>query len=51
MRRLALFVATALTLATPVAAQETEDLRWSPAKSMEFQVVQQTAVSPDGSLR
>ena len=50
MRRLAFFVATALTLAVPLHAQEDGELRWSPEKSMEFRVVQQTAVSPDGSL-
>ena len=50
MRRLAFFVAAALILATPLRAQEAEALRWSPAKSMEFRVIQQTAVSPDGSL-
>ena len=50
MRRLAFFVATALTLAVPLHAQEDGGLRWSPEKSMEFRVIQQTAVSPDGSL-
>jgi dipeptidyl aminopeptidase/acylaminoacyl peptidase len=30
-------------------AQGSEELRWTPEKSMEFPVVQQTAVSPDGA--
>ena len=50
MRRLAFFVVTALTLVAPLHAQEADELRWSPAKSMEFRVIQQTAVSPDGRL-
>jgi dipeptidyl aminopeptidase/acylaminoacyl peptidase len=32
------------------AAQSSEELRWTPEKSMEFDVVQQTAISPDGAL-
>ena len=35
--------------ATQVAAQNADDLRWTPEKSMEFDVVQQTAISPDGA--
>ncbi len=32
----------------PLTAQDSDELRWTPTKSMEFSVVQQTAVSPDG---
>ena len=32
-----------------LSAQDTEEVRWTPSKSMEFGVVQQTAISPDGS--
>jgi dipeptidyl aminopeptidase/acylaminoacyl peptidase len=39
-----------LTLsATQVGAQNADDLRWTPEKSMDFDVVQQTAISPDGA--
>ena len=34
---------------TPLSAQDDDELRWTPSKSMEFSVVQQTAISPDGS--
>ena len=34
---------------TPLSAQDDAELRWTPSKSMEFSVVQQTAISPDGS--
>ena len=33
----------------PLAAQDADENRWSPRKSMEFDVVQQTAISPDGT--
>lgn len=38
------------TVSAPAAlpSPPQEELRWTPAKSMEFRVVQQTAVSPDG---
>lgn len=50
MRRLVLCLAAVLTIAPPLNAQDAAELRWTPEKSMEFRVVQQTAVSPDGSL-
>ena len=34
---------------TPLSALDDDELRWTPSKSMEFSVVQQTAISPDGS--
>jgi len=34
---------------TPLSAQDADELRWTPSKSMEFGVVQQTAISPDGT--
>ena len=34
---------------TPLSAQDDDVLRWTPSKSLEFNVVQQTAISPDGS--
>jgi len=39
-------LATLVLLAPAASAQE---LRWTPEKSMEFDVVQQTAISPDGT--
>lgn len=50
MRRFVLCLAAVLTIAPPLNAQDAAELRWTPEKSMEFRVVQQTAVSPDGSL-
>jgi dipeptidyl aminopeptidase/acylaminoacyl peptidase len=44
---LAALVASAITT-LPVLAQASGDLRWTPEKSMEFDVVQQTAITPDG---
>ena len=39
-----------LAIATqPLTAQDSEELRWTPIKSMEFDVVRQTAISPDGT--
>ena len=36
------------TITVPISAQATDGLRWTPEKSMEFNVIQQTAISPDG---
>ncbi len=36
-------------LAAPLSAQDPDALVWTPEKSMEFDVVQQTAISPDGT--
>jgi dipeptidyl aminopeptidase/acylaminoacyl peptidase len=51
MRVSAAFAALALSaVATlPLSAQETGELRWTPEKSIEFNVIAQTAISPDGS--
>ena len=50
MRITVLGVATLLVFsAFPASAQDTDELRWSPEKSMEFRAVSQTAISPDGS--
>ena len=42
------FVVLATLSATVLSAQETDGLRWTPEKSMEFKAIQQTAISPDG---
>jgi dipeptidyl aminopeptidase/acylaminoacyl peptidase len=42
-------LAALLVLTPSTFAQEEEGLRWTPAKSMEYRGVQQTAISPDGS--
>ena len=50
--RLLCSVVTLMTWAvttTPLSAQDDDELRWTPSKSLEFNVVQQTAISPDGS--
>jgi dipeptidyl aminopeptidase/acylaminoacyl peptidase len=51
MRASALIAAALLAAIThlPVSAQDTDELRWTPEKSMEFNAVQGTAISPDGS--
>ncbi|NNF29123.1 MAG: S9 family peptidase [Gemmatimonadetes bacterium] len=41
-------VALLLLSTAPAATQESEELRWTPEKSMEFKAVSQTAISPDG---
>ncbi len=41
--------ALAFALGPALHAQQTEPLRWTPARSMEIQQVQGTAISPDGS--
>ncbi|MGY8776986.1 MAG: prolyl oligopeptidase family serine peptidase [Longimicrobiales bacterium] len=34
---------------SPLSGQETDELRWTPEQSMQFDVIQQTAITPDGS--
>jgi len=48
-RPVAAFTIAVALLAPGVSAQEAGPLRWTPEKSMEFDVVQQTAIAPDGS--
>ena len=48
VRSLFAFVVLATLSATVLSAQETDRLRWTPEKSMEFKAIQQTAISPDG---
>jgi dipeptidyl aminopeptidase/acylaminoacyl peptidase len=48
-RPVAAFTVSVALLASGVSAQEAGSLRWTPEKSMEFDVVQQTAIAPDGS--
>ena len=51
MRRTTVLLVATLLFPNGLLAQEEAPLRWTPLKSMEFRVVSQTAMSPDGKDR